>query len=90
MEKQAGMDFISNSFSIVKMGNIGIIVSFITGGALMTPHWSLLGDSPLLIAKFILFFVIAGLFGVISATRKKALKGDAEKHVGAGFCLGNR
>ena len=71
MEAAERLDFTTKALSLSKMGHIGILLLFISGGYLMTPHWSTLGSSPLLLTKLILFLVLAGLIGVISAKAKK-------------------
>jgi len=79
MEPEAGKNFIMNAFSISTMGHIGLGLLFISGGYLMTPYWSILGSSPILIIKLILFLVLGALIGIISSKAKKARKGDASQ-----------
>lgn len=81
MEKAEGQKFMLNAFSLSKMGHIGLVLLFLSGGYLMTPYWSTLEHSPTLIAKLVLFVVLGGLIGMISSKAKKAKKGDAEKHM---------
>ena len=76
MEPEAGKNFIMNAFSITTMGHIGLGLLFISGGYLMTPYWSILGSSPILITKLVLFLVLGALIGIISSKAKKARKGD--------------
>ncbi len=76
MEPEEGKKFIMNAFSISMMGNIGLILLFISGGYLMTPYWSVLGSSPILITKLVLFLALGAFIGIISSKIKKAKKGD--------------
>ena len=71
-----GASFHLNSLSLVKLGNVGLVLSFLSGGYLMTPYWKALGTMPLLATKLVLFLVIGAFFGIISASAKKAAKGD--------------
>lgn len=81
MAKDEGRDFMLNALSLVRMGNIGLIIMFISGGYLMTPYWKTLGSLPLLIAKLVLFLVFGALAGIISSNVKKARKGDADVYL---------
>ncbi len=76
MEPEAGKNFMMNAFSISTMGHIGLALLFISGGYLMTPYWSILGSSPILIIKLVLFLALGALIGIISSKAKKARKGD--------------
>jgi uncharacterized membrane protein len=78
MEKTESEKFRLNSFAISRMGHIGLTLLIISGGYLMTPYWSSLSSSPLLIAKLVLVLLLAALIGIISSKAKKAKKGDAE------------
>ena len=75
---EEALSFRLNSFALSKMGHIGLVLLFISGGYLMTPYWSVLGEYPLLITKLILFLVLGGLIGMISSMVKKAKKGEPE------------
>ncbi len=72
-------NFMMNAYSIGTMGNIGLLLSFISGGYLMTPYWSILGSSPILITKLVLFLVLGALIGIVSSKARKARKGDASQ-----------
>lgn len=72
-----GTNFHLNSASQVMWGNIGLVLSFLSGGYLMTPWWKLLGTMPLLATKLALFLVVGAFFGMIGANAKKARKADA-------------
>ena len=78
MEKEAAVKFRLNSFALSKMGHIGLLLLFISGGYLMTPYWKNLGNMPLMIAKLVLFLALGALIGIISSKAKKAQKGEAE------------
>lgn len=70
------------------MGHIGLGLLIVSGIVLMTPYWSLLPSSPLLIAKLVLVLVLGALVGMIGARGKKALRGDTETHLRAIAPLG--
>lgn len=81
MDKEEAHKFTLNTFTIAKMGHIGLTLSIITGLHLMTPYWRALPDMPLLLTKLILVVVLGAIIGILSATAKKAQKGDTEKHL---------
>ncbi len=76
MELDEKSKFIINASVITKMGHIGLVLLFISGGYLMTPYWAALSTMPTMIAKLVLFVVLGGLIGVMSAKLKKAKAGD--------------
>ncbi|MBK8506691.1 MAG: hypothetical protein IPL46_33595 [Saprospiraceae bacterium] len=88
LEKSERIKFQLNALSLSKMGNIGLILLFLSGGYLMTPYWKTLGSTPLLMIKLILFLVLAALIGIISSISKKAKQGDPEKHLNKSKTLG--
>jgi len=81
MEKSDAQKFMLNAFALTKMGQIGLVLLVVSGGYLMTPYWSTLSSQPMLIAKLVLVVVLAAFIGIISATARKAKKGDTEKHL---------
>lgn len=81
MASEEGASFHLASLSQVMWGNIGLLLSFLSGGYLMTPYWKLLGEMPLMSTKLVLFLVIGGFFGMIGARAKKARKGDSQEHL---------
>ncbi len=81
MEKDERLKFVLNSFSISRMGQIGLVLLVVSGGYLMTPHWKQLTAMPLLMAKLALVLILAGLIGYITSIAKKAKKGDTEAHL---------
>lgn len=80
MEKEDRIKFQLNSMALSRMGHIGIALLIISGIALMTPHWSILPSSPVLIAKLVLVLVLTALIGIITSIGKKAQQGDTEAH----------
>lgn len=76
---EQGGHFALHAFSLNRMGNIGLILLFLSGGYLMTPYWKTLGETPLLMVKLLLFLVIGALFGIMSAKAKKAKSGDTSQ-----------
>ena len=81
LEPAERVKFSINSFALSKMGHIGLLLLIVSGGYLMTPYWSILPSSPLLIAKLSLVLVLSALIGIISAKARKAKQGDAEMHL---------
>ena len=81
MEKEEAIQFQLKTFALSKMGHIGLTLSVISGGYLMTPYWSVLGQNPLLLSKLILVVALGALIGIISSKSKKAKLGDAELHL---------
>jgi uncharacterized membrane protein len=59
------------------MGHIGIGLLIVSGLYLITPYWSVLPSSPLLIVKLTLVIVLVILLILISSYAKKAKQGDA-------------
>ncbi len=88
MAEDAKTTFLTNSNSLGMMGNIGLALSFLSGGYLMTPYWSELGSMPLLIAKLILFLVFGALLGIISSKLRKAKKNGSSKDLSSATALG--
>ena len=84
-----GKNLLLNVSALYKMGNIGLILVLLTGGYLMTPYWSTLGSTPLLIVKLLLFLIVGALLGMMSGSDKKAKKGNAEKHLAKTAMFGN-
>lgn len=76
LEPEERGKFIINTSVVTKMGHIGLVLLFLSGGYLMTPYWSALGSMPTMIAKLVLFVVLGGFIGVMSAKLKKAKAGD--------------
>ncbi len=76
MEESERGTFMINTSAVTKMGHIGLVLLFISGGYLMTPFWAALGTMPTMIAKLVLFVILGGLIGIMSAKLKKAKNGD--------------
>ena len=76
MEPGKGREFMLNATHIGRMGQVGLVLLLISGGYLMTPYWSTLGDNPLLITKLVLYVVLAGLVGMITSLTRKARGGN--------------
>lgn len=88
MAEDARTTFLTNANSLGMMGNIGLALSFLSGGYLMTPYWSELGSMPLLIAKLILFLVFGALLGITSSKLRKAKKNESSKELSTATALG--
>ena len=81
MQKDEGIKFILQTFSLSKMGNTGIILLILSGGYLITPYLPSLTDMPFLIAKLSLVAVLIVLIILLNIMSNKARKGDAEKYL---------
>ncbi len=81
MPKEEGLKFTLQSFSLSKMGTIGIILLVLSGGYLMTPYWASLSDRPILMAKLILVVVLIIMIIFLNITARKAKTGDTEKQL---------
>lgn len=81
MEAKEGQKFMLNAFVLRRMGYIGLTLLILSGGYLMTPHWSSLGEMPLLTTKLILVLVLGALIGIIGSNVNKAKTGDAEVYL---------
>ncbi len=75
------LKFALQTFSVSRMGHIGLTLLILSGGYLMTPYWRSLSNVPLLIAKLVLVVILAILIGIISVNMRKALAGNAEAHL---------
>ncbi|MHB1278568.1 MAG: hypothetical protein ACYC1Q_09220 [Bacteroidia bacterium] len=78
MENTDRMKFQLNAMALSRMGHIGLTLLVISGIFLMTPYWSVLPSSPVLIAKLMLVLVLGALIGIITSIGKKAAQGDME------------
>ncbi len=74
MTKEAAQKDALRGLSLVIMSNIGIILLVLSGAVLMSPYWSILGESPLLIAKLSLVVILIILLVIININAQKALK----------------
>ncbi len=77
LEQEERLRFQKHTMALSRMGHIGLALLLISGSVLMTPYWSILASSPLLIAKLVLVLVLVGLIAIISTVGAKARKGDA-------------
>lgn len=62
--------------SILRLSHIGLGIMFITGGALMTPYWSVLGSMPLLHIKFTIFILWYATIIALSIYLRKVRKSE--------------
>ena len=76
LEKEDAKKFMLNAFSLMKMAQIGLVLLVISGLYLMTPFWTTLSVTPLLIAKLTLVVVLIVLIIVNSIAMNKAKRGD--------------
>lgn len=76
MEKNEAGKFMTNALSLSKMGNIGLVVLFVSGGYLATDLFANILSDSLFLAKMILFLVLGALLGIIGSNAKKAKAAD--------------
>lgn len=76
MEKNEAGKFLGGSYRVVMMGHIGLTVSIISGGYLMTPFWGTLGEMPMLIAKLVLVVIMLVVISLVTVANRKARQGD--------------
>ena len=75
MEKDERIKFALNSFSLGRMGQIGLTMLIISGLYLMTPFWKILPNQPLLIAKLILVLTLLITISISAVATNRAKKG---------------
>jgi len=68
--------FMAKTMIIMRMGQIGLGILIISGGALMTPFWSALSSMPTLIAKLALVGIQVVLILVVSRMAAEARKNN--------------
>ncbi len=78
MEPVARREFMLNLHPLARMGQIGLLVLVLSGGSLMTPYWSQLGEMKLLIAKLVLVLVLGAALGINAGLMRKARAGQFE------------
>jgi len=76
LEKEDAKKFMLNAFSLIKMAQIGLVLLVISGLYLMTPFWTTLSATPLLITKLALVIILIVLVMANSIAMNKAKKGD--------------
>jgi len=81
MQKEEALKFTLQSFSLSKMGTIGLVLLVFSGGYLITPFWASLSERPLFIAKLTLLAILIILIILLNIASQKAKKGDFEKQL---------
>lgn len=71
--------FMGTALILTRMGHIGLTLLLLSGGYLMTPYLSNIGNMPLFITKLVLFVILGALVGILSSAGKKAVAGDTSK-----------
>lgn len=77
MEPARQRQYMLGMFPLARMGQWGLVLLVLTGGYLMTPFWTMLGDMPLLMAKLVLVLVLGAVVGINFSLARKARKGDS-------------
>ncbi len=72
MNDEETVVFLPGLFRLNTLGHIGVTLSLISGGYLMTPYWGQLGAMPLLVAKLLLYVVLLFTMSMISVASRKA------------------
>lgn len=72
MEKEQSAGFMHGLFRLNTVAHIGVTLSLVSGGYLMTPYWNMLGSMPFLIAKLSLYLVLLFTLSMISVASRKA------------------
>ena len=78
IEANEAKKFRLHTLVLSRMGHIGLGLLVFSGIFLMTPYWSILPSSPLLIAKLALVVVLATVVALIGSAGAKAKAGDAD------------
>ena len=78
MEANEAKKFRLHTLALSRMGHIGLVLLVLSGIFLMTPYWSILPSSPLLIAKLALVVVLATVVALIGSAGAKAKAGDTD------------
>jgi uncharacterized membrane protein len=78
MEENEARKFRVNSFSLIRMGHIGLGLLILSGGYLMTPHWKTLTDTPILMAKLLLVVALIVFIGFLTTIAGQIKKGNAK------------
>lgn len=78
MEEKEGSDFQRKTLALSSMARIGLVLSILSGGYLMTPYWSKLPESPILMAKMGFVLLLIALTGMMEMNAKKAKQPGGE------------
>ena len=76
LEKDEAKKFTLNSFTLSRMGQIGMVLLILSGIYLILPYWGSLGSTPLLIAKLALVLILVVLLVALHMITEKIKKGD--------------
>jgi uncharacterized membrane protein len=77
MSTEDATKFRLHSLVLSRMGHIGIGLLIVSGLYLITPYWTILPSSPLLIFKLTLVLVLVIILILINSSSKKARQSDA-------------
>ena len=78
MSADEATKFRMSSLVLSRMGHIGIGLLIVSGLYLITPYWSILPSSPLLMLKLILVLLLVIIITLINFSTKRAKKGGLE------------
>lgn len=68
--------FALNTFSLARLGQLGLTFLIFSGLYLMTPFWKVLPSQPLLIAKLALVLSLVVMITILGIATNRAKKGD--------------
>ena len=81
MELMKRNEFMPTVLPTARLGQLGLVLSVLSGGYLIMPYWSVMGSMPLLVAKIVFVLVLVGLSGINSSQARKARKGPAATYM---------
>jgi uncharacterized membrane protein len=81
MSPEEATKFQLHAMVLSRMGHIGLALLIISGLYLITPYWSMLPDSPLLILKLVLVAILTVLLLLIGQLTKRAHVGNAREQL---------
>lgn len=70
------LSFALKTFSLARLGQIGLTLLIVSGLYLMTPFWKVLASQPLLMAKLILVLGLVVMITILGIATNRAKKGD--------------
>lgn len=81
MEAEEGKKFTLNTFTLSRMGHIGLFMLILSGLYLMTPFWGSLMSLPMLMVKLFLVLFLTITVIILSVYSKRAKQGDTESNL---------
>lgn len=82
MNEKEAQSFKMKTLAINKMGYIGLFLLVLSGGYLMTPYWSSLGEKPTLVAKLLAVLVLIVMIVLMNGIAKKVNRPEGSDALG--------